>query len=147
MKFESRYLKKYNPNPKGKKTSDCAIRALCALTGDSWNNVYNALCKIGFELKTMPNDMEAVEKYLTINGYKKSVIKVKKGTHRPMVWQMAMVSENCVAYTPILCRVANHIVTVHDGQILDSWDSSDCCLYSYWTQTGELTQDDIKQLI
>lgn len=44
----------FNPNPMKHEVGDCSVRACCVATGKSWDEVYRALCDIGFELKRMP---------------------------------------------------------------------------------------------
>lgn len=121
----------YNPNPLKKETSDCVIRALCALTSEPWDDIYKELCEIGFEIKEMPNSKGTYETYLKKHGYIRVPISNKKGTKRPTVNEMAKKSKDGMNY---LCDIANHLVTVSEGYILDLWDSGEKCLYAYWTK-------------
>ena len=97
--------------------------------GAKWDEVYKDLCAIGLELKAMPNDKETYETFLTKRGYVKTPISNKKGSKRPTVNEMATRSEKEGAF---ICQVANHLVTVKDGYILDLWDSGEKSLYAYW---------------
>ena len=36
-----------NPNPLGKQTSDCVVRAIAIATDASWRRVYTDLCNLG----------------------------------------------------------------------------------------------------
>ena len=38
---------KCNPNPLGKQTGDCVVRAIAIATGQSWRDTYRELCKVG----------------------------------------------------------------------------------------------------
>ena len=38
----------FNPNPMKHEVGDCTVRACCVATGKSWDEVYRALCDIGF---------------------------------------------------------------------------------------------------
>lgn len=38
---------KCNPNPLGKQTSDCVVRAIAIATDASWRRVYRDLCDLG----------------------------------------------------------------------------------------------------
>ena len=40
----------YNPNPKGKDTGDCAIRALMLLFDKTWYEIYHDLCNKGYDI-------------------------------------------------------------------------------------------------
>ena len=44
-----------NPNPLGKQTSDCVIRAIAVATGQSWKRTYRELCELGEIEAEMPN--------------------------------------------------------------------------------------------
>lgn len=121
----------FNPNPKKKKTADdCVIRAICAAENCTWDEVFKELCEIAFELKEMPNTIKVIEKYLAKYGWIKHPIKPVKGSKRPTVKEMADLSRS---QGIIICNVAHHLVTVKDGDILDIWDCSESCLYTYWT--------------
>lgn len=126
MKSKNKY---YNPNPLKKETGDCVVRALCALEGAEWDEVYRELFEIGFELKVMPNNKEAYSTYLTKHGYTRHKVSNKKGSKRPTTNDMAKRSKT---EGPIFCELANHVATVKDGFILDLWDSGDKSLYGYW---------------
>lgn len=127
----SKSLHQYiNPNPLKKETGDCVFRACSIATGKDWDTVYRDLFEIGFELKVPPSMKEAYETYLAGLGFKYTGISNKKGSKRPTVEQMAKLTKGNDRV--IVCRVANHVVTVKGGSILDTWDSGDCSLYGYW---------------
>lgn len=134
MKTKSRN-KYYQPNPlkshADKKVGDCVIRAFCAAEGAAWDDVYQELCKIGFEKKDMPNGRMTTNEYLERHGYTRHPISNKKGTKRPTVNEMAKRSKTEGTF---ICEVANHTVTVKDGYILDTWDCGYKSLYAYWTK-------------
>ena len=121
--------KYYNPNPLKKETGDCVVRALCKATGKDWELVYSELCQLGFELKVMPNSDECWKEYLIRTGFIYHSIKVKKGSRRPRVDEFARKKEHKDG-TYVL-KVANHIVTCKEGHYYDTWDSGECCLFSY----------------
>lgn len=126
MKSKNKY---FNPNPLKKETCDCVIRAFCAAEDASWDDIYQELCDIGFELKTMPNGRETTDTFLNRHGFTRYAISNKKGRKRPTVNEMANRSKTEGAF---VCEVANHTVTVKDGAILDLWDSGTKSLYAYW---------------
>lgn len=118
----------HNLNPKNKKTTDCSIRAVAAATGLSWDETYECLCRIGFELKTPPCDVETVDKLLLQRGFQVGKIKIVKGSKRPTVRQFA--TEHPDWYCVL--RVAGHLVATGKGNYVDIWDSGDCAVYKYW---------------
>ena len=117
----------FNPNPLKHVTGDCTVRACCVVTGKSWDEVYRALCDIGFELKRMPNDRECVRTYLGNFGFTRTGISNKKGSKRPTVASFAASHKTGV----YLLEVANHLVGLKDGKYYDLWDAGTKSLYGY----------------
>lgn len=118
----------YNANPNGKKTGDCAIRAVAVATGLGWDKAYIGLADSGFRLKTAPNDVDAIEDFLVSQGFSVGKIRVKKGDHRPTVDSFARDNPNMYA----VLRVANHLTCCGRGNYVDIWDCGDCSVYKYW---------------
>lgn len=46
---------KFNPNPRGSSVGDCAVRAVAAATGQSWEQAYIGLAMMGYALGDMPS--------------------------------------------------------------------------------------------
>jgi len=132
MKPRPRYFenwKEYNINPKGKRTGDCAIRAVAAATGLGWDKAYKGLSDAGFVCKTAMNDIEAIEYFLVHDlGWKVGTVKVPKGSKRPQVHEFAANNPNIAA----VLRVAHHITCCAMGRYVDIWDCGDCAVYKYW---------------
>lgn len=123
-----RTYKYYNPNPAGKETSDCVVRALQVVTGEDYKSIYEELFWIGLEKSVMPNDKEAYEQFLKDRGWKYLGVSNKRGTKRPTVEGFTKAHKSGRYFL----RVANHVVGTRDGQYLDIWDSGECCLYGWW---------------
>lgn len=123
----SRY-KNFQPNPKKHKVGDCVLRAMCKAMEKDWDEVYRELCEVGFEVKAMPNDDKAWKEYLKRAGFTEHKIPVPKGSKRPTVQSFA---ESHEAGTYVL-KVANHVVTCHEGRFYDIWDCGKKSLYGFW---------------
>ena len=134
IKKRGKYMKnsinfvKENVNPSGRVVGDCVVRALVKASGRGWDHIYRELCDIGFKLKCMPNDMEAVVEWLKINGFKEGVIKVVKGSKRPTVGGFLKERSQGV----FVLRVANHLTVGVNGVLYDLWDCREKCVYKYW---------------
>lgn len=126
----SKYHKYRNENPKSKEVGDCVVRALATATDNSWDDVYRELCKIGFELKVMPNSDEAYTEYLIANGFERRKISIKKGSKRPTVLSFTKEHKEGL----YILRVANHVTVCKEGIYYDTWDCGDSCVYSYWVK-------------
>ena len=118
----------HNVNPRGRRTGDCAFRAVAVATGLGWDKAYQGLCETGFQLKTAPNETDAVEAFLLTQGFLIGKIKVRKGEKRPTVEQFA--SQHPDWYCVL--RVANHLVACGRGNYVDIWDCGDKSVYKYW---------------
>lgn len=46
---------KCNPNPLGRQTGDCVVRAIAIATDSSWRDTYRELCRIGEREADLPN--------------------------------------------------------------------------------------------
>lgn len=131
MNKSTRY-KYYQPNKKDLKDKygDCVIRALTAVTGKSWLDVFDELIPYARYAQCNPNAKQAYQEYLKNNGFVRYGISNKKGSKRPTVQKFALSHKTGI----YLLEVAHHAVAVKDGYFLDTWDSGDCCLYGYWVK-------------
>ena len=122
-------FKKYNPNPKGKEVGDCVVRALCCAFNQPWDVVYTTLCKVGLELKCMPNEKESYSALIENSGFKRySMPKATKGSSRTTAGEFARTHKEGT----YILKLANHIVCCKNGVLYDLWDCSDSCVYTYW---------------
>ena len=117
-----------NVNPKDNKASDCVVRAIVTATNEKWEDVYMDLCRLGLEMKDMPNSKPVWKKYLDNRSFTKYSIKVTKGSKRPTVESF---TKDHKKGTYIL-SVANHLTVCKDGNYIDSWDCGNKSLYGYW---------------
>lgn len=117
-----------NPNPKGKITDDCVIRAISIAEGKSWDDIYIELMVNGYIDKDMANANYLWGKYLVDKGYKPNILfnlcygcytlrdfckDHKKGTH--------------------VVGTGTHAVCVINGDYYDTWDSGDVAPVYYFS--------------
>jgi hypothetical protein len=121
-------FKKVNPHPKGKKTSDCVVRAFTVIEGRRWIDVYKDLCDLGGSIYCMPNDKGTWEEYMLRNGYKKFPMPRKNDKTK------FTVNEFCLKNPTgsYVVQVANHLTVVIDGDLYDSWDCGRKSVYNYY---------------
>lgn len=60
----------YNPNPLGLSVGDCTIRAISCALNTSWEQTYDLLAQLGFEMCDMPSSNRVWAELLKINGFK-----------------------------------------------------------------------------
>lgn len=116
--------KEFNNNPLGKESCDCVVRAISHGLGLTWDEVYDRLVELGKEMKEMPNGDEVYYRFLEEKGYSKETPKVIKGKKRLKVKDMGKGN--------YILKIANHITTIKDGVLYDTWDCRNKCVYRFW---------------
>lgn len=121
----------YDANPKGKKTSDCVIRAIATITGRSWADTLRALTEYAIHYGQMVNDTTLYQKYLAELGYKKMP--------QPRKWDNTKYTgkEFCHEFPDMICIAhigGHHLTAIKDGQVWDTWNSTDGCIGNYWVK-------------
>ena len=107
-----------NPNPVGKFTSDCVVRALSIAMGKSWDEIYIDLCGIGFSMGDWGSSNLVWGEYLKQHGYKRHVIP----DTCPRCYTVRQFCADNPKGTYILAT-GSHVVAVIDGNYYDTWDS------------------------
>ena len=116
-----------NLNPKGKSVGDCTVRAIAIAAKSAWVDVYLDLCLLGMVMADMPSANAITTAYLK-----------KKGFHRrtipddcPDCYTIADFCKDHQNGTYII-GTGSHLTTVIDGDLFDSWDSSNECPVYYF---------------
>ena len=112
--------REYNPNPTGRKTGDCVIRALCYALGKDWLDVYAVLTVKGLLQGDWGNANNVWGAVLRDNGF----VRFFLPDECPDCYT---VSDFCADNPKGLFVLAtgSHVLTVCDGCYYDSWDSGD----------------------
>ena len=115
-----------NLNPK-KSVGDCTVRAIAIAAKSAWVDVYLDLCLLGMVMADMPSANAITTAYLK-----------KKGFHRrtipddcPDCYTIADFCKDHQNGTYII-GTGSHLTTVIDGDLFDSWDSSNECPVYYF---------------
>lgn len=118
---------RYNPNPQGKAVGDCAVRACCAATGKSWDQVYVELTLEGFARCDLISANHIWGRYLRKHGYKRALI-------RDDYEKCYTVDDFCGEHPTgtYVLALDGHVVAVRNGMYLDSWDSGAEVPTYYW---------------
>lgn len=120
----------YNANPKNRHTTDCVIRAICTVLGQSYETTLQGLVKMQLESGYDLSDVKCFGKYLESKGFIKNKQPRKpdntKYTGKEFV---KMFDSVCVANIG-----GNHTVCIKDGKVMDIWDSTEGCIGNYWTR-------------
>lgn len=121
----------YNPNPCGRSVGDCSVRALTKALGIDWRRAYTEICACGFELCDMPSSNSVWGEVLRRNGMTRHVIDCAG----------CMTAADFADAHPeglYVLAFGNHVATLADNALWDSWDSRHEIVQYYWTkQEGE----------
>lgn len=117
-----------NPNPLRYKAGDCVIRAISLAFNKDWYEVYDDLYRLGREMADMPNVNRVYEAYIEKLGGKKisAYRELEGGRKRLTARDLAKKNGTFILST------ANHLATVKNKKLLDTWDSSDRSAYKIW---------------
>ena len=109
----------YNPNPLGKRVEDCSVRAVAKAFGITWDTAYDMLANAGNLIGDMPNSNAAIDVLFRSHGFERGII--------PNTCPLCYTAKDfCYdhPYGVYVLGFGNHVATIMDGDIYDSWDSS-----------------------
>lgn len=119
--------KQYNPNPIGLEGIDCTVRALTKALDIPWEKAYTMLAVNGFILGDMPNANHVVSATLRQNGFKRHAL----SDDCPDCYTAEDFARDHPEGTYVLA-FGDHVCTVVDGTIYDSWPSMNRVPLLYW---------------
>ena len=112
--------KKFQNNPAGRNVGDCSVRAISVALSVSWETAFAMLVGSAFLMADMPSSNEVWGAVLRKNGFVRESI--------PNTCPDCYTARDFCAEHPegiyVLC-FGDHVATVKDGDLYDSWDSSD----------------------
>lgn len=109
----------YNPNPTGRSVGDCSIRAITKALDIDWESAYVLIAVNGFAMGDMPSSDSVWGSVLRQNGFYRKAI--------PDTCPDCYTAEDFAKDHPkgtFVLGFGGHVATVRDGNIYDSWDSS-----------------------
>lgn len=121
----------FNPNPAGRHVGDCAVRALAAALGKSWEEAYTDICDAGYNMCDMPSSDAVWGAVLRQNGFYKKAI----SNYCPDCYTVDDFCHDNPIGTFVL-GFGGHAATVIDGNLYDSWDSSKEIPTYVWYKKG-----------
>ena len=115
----------YNPNRRGKRASDCVIRAIAKALGISWDAAFWLLAATAYDEGDMPS----------INSTW-GVLLEKHGFRRALPDRRMSVREFCAEHPSGIYVLATgtHVVTEIDGCWYDAWNSGDETVAYYFEE-------------
>lgn len=119
----------YNPNPCARRVGDCAVRAVAKALKIDWETAYLAIMMNGFYMCDMPSSDAVWGATLRQNGFVRKTIP----NTCPDCYTAADFAKDHPRGTFVL-GFGGHVATIKDGDLFDSWDSSNEIPQFYWEE-------------
>ena len=116
-----------NPNPSARKVGDCSVRAVSIALGISWEDAYEQIANAGFQMNDMPSSDSVWGSVLRRHGFYRAAIP----NRCPDCYTAADFCADNQHGVFVLC-FSGHVAAVIDGNIYDTWDSSQEIPQYYW---------------
>lgn len=110
---------KCNPNPTGRNVGDCSIRAVAIALGVDWETAYAMVADNGYRMGDMPSSDSVWGSVLRQHGFYRKAI--------PNTCPDCYTAEEFTEDNPkgtFVLGFGGHVATVINGDLFDSWDSS-----------------------
>lgn len=110
---------RFNNNPTGRNVGDCAVRAISIALDVDWETAYLMIAKNGYAMGDMPSSDSVWGAVLRQNGFYRKAIP----NSCPDCYTAEQFCEDHPHGVYVL-GFGGHVATVVDGDLYDSWDSS-----------------------
>ncbi len=117
----------YQPNPISRSVGDCSVRAVAKALDIDWEKAYVMLSANGFQMADMMNANSVIGATLRQHGFYRDIIP----NECPDCYTAEDFCNDHPQGTYVL-GFGNHVATVKDGDLYDSWDSSNLIPQYYW---------------
>lgn len=119
----------YNPSPSGRNVGDCSVRAIAKALNITWGKAYTLIAVCGFSLQDMPSSNAVWGALLKHSGFKRHIIL----DTCPDCYTIGDFADDHPHGTYVV-GTGSHVVTIIDGVIYDSWDSTNEIPVYYWSK-------------
>ena len=117
----------YNPNPVGRRVGDCAVRAVAKALDTDWESAYVEIADAGLSMGDMPSSDSVWGAVLRRHGFYRASI--------PNTCPECYTARDFARDNPkgtFVLGFGGHVATVQNGDLFDSWDSSDMSPQFLW---------------
>lgn len=120
-------LQIFNNNPVNRSVGDCAVRAVSVALDVDWETAYALIAMNGYLMADMPSSNAVFGSVLRQNGFTRHIIP----DSCPNCYTVGdFADEN--QHGIYVVGTGNHVVTIKDGTVFDSWDSRQEIPQYYW---------------
>lgn len=123
----------YNPNPvRSDPVGDCAVRAVAKALDVTWENAYTKLSTSGFLMGDIMNSDAVLAAVLRSAGFKRGAV----DNECPDCYTVADFANDNKDGTYVV-KSDGHVATIIDGNLFDTFDSSNRTLLWFWEKHNE----------
>ena len=115
-------------NPSGRNVGDCSIRAVSVALGIDWETAYALIANAGFLMNDVISSNSVWGAVLRQHGFKRHILP----NSCPDCYSLEQFAEDHPKGVYVV-GTGNHVATVKDGEIWDSWDSSNEIPIYFWS--------------
>lgn len=122
----------YNPNPTGRRVGDCSIRAIAKALDITWEQAYALIAINGYSMGDMPSSDSVWGAVLRQHGFYRTSI--------PNTCPDCYTVEQFCKDNPkgiFVLGFGGHVATVVNGNLYDSWNSSQLVPQFLWFKKEE----------
>lgn len=124
--------KPFNNNPAGRRVGDCAVRAVSAALGTDWETAYDLIADAGYKMGDMPSSDSVWGAVLRQHGFYRRAIP----NNCPDCYTAADFARDN-PFGVFVLGFGGHVSAVIDGDIYDTWDSSNEIPIYFWYRKDE----------
>lgn len=124
--------KQWNPNPAGRNVGDCAVRAVAKALGVDWETAYVMISMAGYQMGDVISSNSVWGAVLRKRGFYRHVVP----NTCPACYTVGQFADDHPDGVYVV-GTGNHVVTVVDGIVYDSWDSRSEIPVYYWSEEDE----------
>lgn len=109
----------FNPSPAGRNVGDCAVRAVAKALDVDWETAFAMITANAFQMADMPSSNAVWGSVLRQHGFMRSSL--------PPSCPDCYTAEDFARDHPhgtYVLGFGNHVATLKDGRLFDSWDST-----------------------
>lgn len=135
MKWRKKLMSRwqmFSNNPAGRNVGDCAVRAVSLALDTDWETAYALIAMNGYLMGDMPSSNSVWGAVLRQNGFYRYAIP----NTCPDCYSVGDFANDHPKGVYVV-GTGNHVVTIKDGIVLDSWDSSREIPQFYWYKKEE----------
>lgn len=122
----------YNPSPTGRNVGDCSVRAVAKALDTDWETAYALISSAGYLMGDMPSSNSVWGAVLRQHGFTRHIVP----NSCPNCYSIGEFADDHPKGIFVV-GTGNHVATVVDGVIFDSWDSRNEIPLYYWSREVE----------